>query len=96
LLRRYSRLAPVSAKQKAREAELDRVRPAVRERSKGRCEARASAECFGVAQHPHHRRMRSQGGGHTADNLLDVCWPCHRYIHDHPAESYARGWLERR
>lgn len=41
----------------------------------------------------HHRKMRSQGGGHTASNLLHLCFPCHTYVHEHPADSYANGWL---
>ncbi len=30
----------------------------------------------------HHVRYRSQGGGHHADNLVTLCWFCHRKIHD--------------
>jgi len=68
---------------------------AVLRRSGGRCEARATPGCSGRWEHLHHRRLRSQGGGHDAANLLAVCHFCHRWIHDHPAESYARGWLVR-
>lgn len=25
--------------------------------------------------------------------LAALCPPCHTHIHDHPAESYADGWL---
>jgi hypothetical protein len=36
-------------------------------------------------------------GLHEASNLIDVCGSgtqgCHGYIHAHPAESYANGWL---
>lgn len=59
------------------------------------CEA-GTRVCVGRAAHVHHRRLRSQGGGDEPSNLLAVCPPCHRYIHDHPAESYERGWLLRR
>jgi 5-methylcytosine-specific restriction endonuclease McrA len=30
----------------------------------------------------HHVKYRSHGGGHDADNLVTVCWVCHRAIHD--------------
>lgn len=32
--------------------------------------------------HIHHRRLRSQGGPHTADNLLVICELHHRLAHD--------------
>jgi len=32
--------------------------------------------------HPHHLTYRSQGGQHTLDNLLTLCWKCHRAEHD--------------
>jgi len=47
------------------------------------------------AEHVHHRKLRSQGGSDESVNLLAVCFNGHRYVHDHPAESYARGWLLR-
>ena len=32
----------------------------------------------------HHVKFRSQGGAHSEDNLVTVCWiPCHQLIHDH-------------
>lgn len=30
----------------------------------------------------HHVIFRSQGGTHRPDNLVTVCWSCHRLIHD--------------
>jgi 5-methylcytosine-specific restriction endonuclease McrA len=31
----------------------------------------------------HHVEFRSQGGAHTEDNLVTVCWqPCHALIHN--------------
>lgn len=66
------------------------VRDDVWRRCGGRCE-----RCGRPAAHLHHRLMRSQGGGHTADNLAALCGPCHRRVHDFPAESYAAGWLIR-
>ena len=32
--------------------------------------------------HPHHIVYRSQGGKHTLDNLLTLCWKCHNAVHD--------------
>lgn len=43
----------------------------------------------------HHIVRRSQGGTDELANLLVTCSLHHRYIHEHPAESYERGWLKR-
>lgn len=40
----------------------------------------------------HHRIKRSQGGQHTADNLVAVCGPCHLLIEDQPAQAVAEGF----
>jgi hypothetical protein len=71
------------------------ARPAVRARSRGRCEAGASANCTGQGEHVHHRKLRSQGGTNDLANLLDVCRRCHATIHANPAASYATGLLVR-
>ena len=31
---------------------------------------------------PHHIKFRSHGGTDTLDNLLTLCWQCHRAVHD--------------
>jgi hypothetical protein len=55
------------------------------------CEAQTPV-CTSWAVHVHHVLPRAHGGNdHTP--LLDVCAPCHEYIHGHPALSYERGWL---
>ena len=59
------------------------------------CEAKIYPDCDGRAVHTHHRLLRSQGGSDDPENLLDVCAPCHQWIHDHPAEAYLRGLLIR-
>src|SRR6266540_2211502 len=41
--------------------------------------------------HKHHRKLRSQGG--TDGPTMDLCAPCHQYVHDHPKNSYEQGWL---
>lgn len=65
-----------------------KVRDEVRARSNDRCEI-----CGYSAMHMHHRKMRSQGGRHAADNLLHVCRECHDLIHRNPTYSYEKGWL---
>jgi hypothetical protein len=75
-------------------SELALAAEEVRRRSRGRCEARIADVCTTyAADGPHHRRMRSQGGPDTVENLLDLCPPCHRWVHAHPRISYEAGWL---
>lgn len=77
--------------------ELIRVRLAAR--SEGRCEVELYG-CRGRATDAHHRITTKAGGRHgeAADahhvlsNLLHLCRPCHSWITDHPAESYAGGF----
>ena len=69
------------------------VAEAVHARSEGACEAMIRGVCIGQGQHLHHRKMRSQGGGHTEENLVVLCHQCHSYIHQNPAWSYERGLL---
>jgi 5-methylcytosine-specific restriction endonuclease McrA len=71
------------------------VRDAVTRRSGGKCEAAVIANCRRKGGHLHHKLMRSQGGKHTEGNLVDVCEPCHMYIHAHPNWAYENGWLVR-
>ncbi len=61
------------------------------ERSHGICEICHSSP----AVHPHHKRMRSQGGKDELANLLHVCGWCHSMIHEKPALAYEQGWLIR-
>lgn len=51
-------------------------------------------ECWGGIE-VHHVLRRSQGGTDELSNLLCLCSRHHRYVHEHPAESYERGWLKR-
>jgi hypothetical protein len=51
-------------------------------RSGGRCEIRSTHACDGISTgYPHHRKMRSQGGSNSDDNLLAVCFTGHNWIH---------------
>lgn len=72
------------------ERELDALRPALRERSKGRCEIGLPG-CQGKAIHSHHRKRRSQGGRNELRNLLDACRACHDRAHAHIAEAVSLG-----
>lgn len=58
------------------------------------CEA-VTPVCTGSAVHQHHRKGRGKYLD-TEALLLDVCKPCHDYIHSHPTESYEAGWMIRR
>ena len=50
-------------------------------------------EVPGGALDCHHVTRRSQGGKDTVGNLISVHRICHGYIHAHPSEAKARGFL---
>jgi predicted restriction endonuclease len=54
------------------------IRKAVYQRDNYRC--RVCNNSNGL--HPHHIKYKSAGGTDTLDNLLTVCFACHRAIHD--------------
>ena len=87
------RTGPIKSRSR-KDPALESARREVFGRSTGRCEARWDG-CTGVAQHAHHRLRRSQGGGHTAENLLAVCSHCHDEIHRNPAKAVSLGHLLR-
>lgn len=72
-----------------------KARRIVSERSGGVCEVQLSGVCQGRAGEWHHRRNRSQGGTWEPSNGLHLCSGCHRWITEHPAESYDEGWMLR-
>src|SRR5271154_3393039 len=39
------------------------------------------------ATNTHHRKYRSRGGTNSLDNLIDLCYPCHAFIHSQPKIS---------
>ena len=44
-------------------------------------------------QDVHHTRGRHFGNLLEELTWLALCRTCHRYVHDHPKESRAKGWL---
>jgi len=72
--------------------ELDIGRVEAHTRAQGRCEVKWGG-CQGRGVHAHHKRLRSQGGGHGADNLLWVCAQCHTDIHAHRARAKLDGHI---
>lgn len=59
------------------------------------CEAQVDGVCTGRAEHRHHVRRRSQGGGDDASNTRDLCGRCHEHVHRNPEWAYEAGLLER-
>ncbi len=51
--------------------------------------------CTGRPVHRHHVLRRGQGGTDDASNTRDLCEPCHAWIHAHPTEAVALGYLRR-
>lgn len=61
-------------------------------RSRGWCEVCGCDISTGFEAH--HRKLRSQGGGHGVENLLALCHGCHHdRVHAHPVEARERGWI---
>lgn len=74
-------------------ANYGRMRIIVFDRDGGKC-----LRCLGDGMDVHHRRVKGMGGSsspqtHGLANLITLCRDCHSYIHDHPEESYALGFL---
>lgn len=79
----------------AESKDLRDARLAVQRRSGGWCEAGTPACLPGrhAGCHAHHMQLRSQGGADTDDNLLWICAPGHKWVHDHPETARERGWI---
>ncbi len=67
-----------------------RIRQEVTIRDEGTCQW---CKVPGGALDAHHVLRRSQGGKDEVTNLKSVHRICHRYLHEHPAEAKARGFL---
>lgn len=75
--------------------ELAAAKPALLERSRGRCEANVSKLCTGVGAHAHHIQRHAQSGTNDPDNLLFVCHFCHDVLHHNPALANELGFIRR-
>ena len=71
--------------------ELALMRPVVVSRFAGQCHI-----CNDPGTAVHHRKLRSQGGDNSLDNLLLLCDSCHAYVHNHPALAVSAGYILRR
>jgi hypothetical protein len=49
--------------------------------------------CGRMADHTHHRKRRSQGGGDDPTNLMRLCFGCHEWVHSNPEDAYRGGYL---
>lgn len=49
-----------------------------------------------LATEAHHIAGRDGEKLNDFTRLRGLCDPCHDYIHSHPEEAYAEGWMERR
>lgn len=70
-------------------------REKLRARSLGVCELCGAAP----ATNFHHRKNRSQLGGHNLSNALHLCGSgttgCHGLVTEHPKDAYDNGWSVR-
>lgn len=71
-----------------------RVRKQVHERSGGICEFvdKHGNRCTFWGTCLHHRKKRSQGGKHTAENLADSCWYHNDWAEREKVEAVKLGW----
>lgn len=69
----------------------EEMREALLSRSGGRCEF--CGEGFRGAMELHHRRLRSQGGEDSADNLAAIHPECHLRAHRYPELAREWGWI---
>lgn len=84
--------SPLRPKRRKETAVLKQARKRAQERAEGLCEARWDG-CLGRGEHAHHRRLRSQGGDDSVDNLLIVCHRCHGLIHANPRLAAEKGHI---
>jgi len=92
-LKRETRIRPIGLRGIEARKQITAVRVVVMERAGARCER---CGCAGPLD-MHHRRMRSQGGAHTAQNLAALCSGpdgCHDAVHRGAADS--DRWIVRR
>lgn len=52
--------------------------------------------CGADATEIHHRSGRTRERLNDSTMFMSTCRQCHRYIHEHPQESYEKGWMIRK
>lgn len=87
------RLRRIGKKGRQDAKEMRAAMKVVRARSGGHCEMHMPHECTRIADHPHHRVRRSQGGSNDPQNIVHTCFSAHRWIHDNPAQARLAGYL---
>lgn len=69
-----------------------RLREEVRERASLRCQ-RCGVSDYTRRCDAHHRKLKSQGGQDTLENLAYLCRQCHDHVHLNREESVRDGWI---
>jgi 5-methylcytosine-specific restriction endonuclease McrA len=90
-LSRKTRIKQLSAKKRAYDLELSKVRPLVMARCHDICEICHMRRAVVV----HHRQRRSQGGGNELNNLMGLCVDCHESCHRDVRWATRFGYLLR-
>lgn len=94
--RRRTPLRSVGRKAQREEPALSRFREIVHARTWCELNTPACPPSRHEGHHAHHVCIADRRRGvHDPDRGLLACADGHRYVHDHPAESYERGWLIR-
>lgn len=77
-------------------AEFNRSKELVIRRSEYGCEmvSFSGERCFRTAYHFHHIKPRSKGRDDSFENLMHLCFECHRWIHDNPELARKLGVLK--
>lgn len=61
-------------------------------RARGLCE-HCGADLNHTGLEAHHRKLRSQGGGHGVENLAALCPDSHRWVHANPLAAQELGFI---
>jgi 5-methylcytosine-specific restriction endonuclease McrA len=96
MLRSYKRINPESEKGKAKRLEFEAAERRILKAAGHKCQVKLDGICDGKAVTAHHLKLRSAGGGNDLSNLVAICRPCHRRVHNHPAEAAKAGNIRQR